>query len=45
MKTLGATRFDLKYANGTLSHAKLMRSIELYGTKVAPLVSEMLSAS
>lgn len=45
MKTLGATRFDLKYANGILSHAKLMRSIELYGTKVAPLVSEMLSAS
>ena len=45
MKTLGATRFDLKYANGTLSHARLMRSIELYGTKVAPLVSEMLSAS
>jgi len=45
MKTLGATRFDLKYANGTLSHAKLMRSIELYGTKVAPLVSEMLSTS
>jgi len=43
--TLGATRFDLKYANGTLSHAKLMRSIELYGTRVAPLVSEMLAAS
>jgi alkanesulfonate monooxygenase SsuD/methylene tetrahydromethanopterin reductase-like flavin-dependent oxidoreductase (luciferase family) len=38
VKTLGATRFDLKYANGTLSHAKLMRSIELYGTKVAPMV-------
>ncbi len=45
MKTLGATRFDLKYANGTLSHAKLMHSIELYGTRVAPLVSEMLAAS
>ncbi len=45
MSTLGATRFDLKYANGTLSHSKLMHSIELYGTKVAPLVNEMLSAS
>jgi len=45
ISTLGATRFDLKYANGTLSHGKLMRSIELYGTKVAPLVSEMLAAS
>ncbi|MBF4560973.1 LLM class flavin-dependent oxidoreductase [Microbacterium sp. VKM Ac-2870] len=45
VKTLGATRFDLKYANGTMSHGKLMHSIELYGTKVAPLVSEMLAAS
>lgn len=45
MTTLGATRFDLKYANGTLSHTKLMHSIELYGTRVAPLVDEMLAAS
>ncbi|MFJ6679337.1 LLM class flavin-dependent oxidoreductase [Microbacterium sp. NPDC091382] len=40
--TLGAGRFDLKYANGTLGHDKLMRSVELYGTKVIPLVREML---
>jgi probable LLM family oxidoreductase len=40
--TLGAGRFDLKYANGTLGHDKLMRSIELYGTKVIPMVREML---
>jgi len=40
--TLGASRFDLKYANGTLGHDKLMRSIELYGTKVIPMVREML---
>ena len=41
-KTLGIVRFDMKYSAGTLAHDKLMRSIELYGTKVAPLVREML---
>jgi len=40
---LGNQRFDLKYANGTLSHEKLMRSIELYGTEVAPRVRELLA--
>ena len=43
MKALGNQRFDLKYANGTLSHEKLMRSIELYGTVVAPRVRELLA--
>lgn len=43
VKTLGNARFDLKYDLGTLSHDKLMRSIELYGTRVAPLVKDMLS--
>lgn len=42
MKTLGLTRFDMKYANGTLPHDTLMRSIELYGTKVMPLVRQHL---
>jgi len=42
IKTLGLTRFDMKYANGTLPHDKLMTSIELYGTKVVPLVREQL---
>ncbi|MCK6080770.1 LLM class flavin-dependent oxidoreductase [Microbacterium sp. EYE_5] len=42
VQTLGAGRFDLKYANGTLGHDKLMRSVELYGTRVIPLVREML---
>ncbi|MDT0181288.1 LLM class flavin-dependent oxidoreductase [Microbacterium sp. ARD31] len=41
--TLGADRFDMKFSTGTLSHAKMMRSIELYGTEVAPLVRDMLS--
>ena len=43
VKTLGLSRFDLKYSNGTLPHDKLMKSIELYGTKVVPLVREQLS--
>lgn len=40
---LGVNRFDLKYGNGTLSHEKLMRSIELYGSKVAPIVRDAVS--
>jgi probable LLM family oxidoreductase len=43
MKMLGLSRFDLKYANGTLPHDKLMTSIELYGTRVAPRVRELLA--
>ena len=41
-KALGLTRFDMKYSNGTLPHDRLMKSIELYGTRVAPLVREAL---
>jgi hypothetical protein len=37
-----ACRFDLKYANGTMPHDKLMTSIELYGTQVVPLVRDAL---
>ena len=42
-KGLGLSRFDLKYGNGGLSHDKLMKSIELYGTRVAPRVRELLA--
>jgi hypothetical protein len=42
-KALGIARFDMKYSSGTLPHDKLMRSIELYGTKVMPLVRDMLA--
>jgi len=42
-KALGIVRFDMKYSAGTLPHDKMMRSIELYGTKVMPLVREMLA--
>jgi hypothetical protein len=42
VKALGLSRFDLKYANGTMPHAQLMTSIELYGTEVVPLVRAAL---
>jgi probable LLM family oxidoreductase len=42
-KTLGIARFDLKYSAGPLPHETLMRSIELYGTKVIPRVRELLA--
>ncbi|MCC2032074.1 LLM class flavin-dependent oxidoreductase [Microbacterium allomyrinae] len=43
VRTLGNGRFDMKFSTGTLSHEKMMRSIELYGTRVAPLVRDMLA--
>src|SRR5580704_2127142 len=42
-KALGLSRFDMKYSAGALRHDRLMRCIELYGSKVIPLVREMLS--
>jgi len=44
VKALGLARFQLKYSAGPLPHDKLMRSIELYGRKVVPLVRDMLAA-
>ena len=43
MKALDVKRFDMKYSSGTLGHEKMMKSIELYGTKVAPMVRELLA--
>jgi probable LLM family oxidoreductase len=42
-RALGLARFDLKYSAGGLSHEKLMRSIDLYGNKVIPLVRKLLA--
>jgi probable LLM family oxidoreductase len=42
-KVLGVNRFDMKYSAGPLSHEKMMRSIELYGRRVIPLVRELLA--
>ena len=43
VRALGIARFHLKYSAGPLPHEKLMRSIELYATKVAPMVRDMLA--
>ena len=45
VKTFGLARFDMKYSHGTLPHPKMVRSIELYATKVMPLVREKLGAA
>jgi probable LLM family oxidoreductase len=42
VRALGLARFNLKYSNGTLPHESLMTSIELFGTKVAPRVRELV---
>ncbi len=43
VRTLGADRFDLKYANGAMPHEMLMSSIELYASEVVPRVRELLA--
>ena len=43
LAVLGASRFDLKYGMGGLSHEALMSAIELYGTKVIPRVRELVA--
>ncbi|GGF34069.1 LLM class flavin-dependent oxidoreductase [Subtercola lobariae] len=45
VEALGVSRFDLKYGAGTLSHESMMTNIELYGTKVVPMVKELLAES
>jgi probable LLM family oxidoreductase len=42
-KALGLSRFDMKYSAGTLSHEKMMRSIELYGREVIPRTRSLLA--
>jgi probable LLM family oxidoreductase len=43
VKALGISRFHLKYSAGPLPHDRLMHSIELYATKVAPMVRDLLA--
>ncbi|MDO7868846.1 Atu2307/SP_0267 family LLM class monooxygenase [Nocardioides jiangxiensis] len=43
VRTLGLDRFDLKYDQGRVRHGDLLRSIELYGSQVVPLVRDMLA--
>jgi probable LLM family oxidoreductase len=43
-RLLGLSRFNVKYSAGTLPHATLMRSIELFGKMVAPKVRDMMAS-
>lgn len=43
LTAVGASRFDVKYSTGPMPHGTLMNSIELYGTKVIPMVREMVA--
>jgi probable LLM family oxidoreductase len=43
LRTLDIQRFDMKYSAGTLPHERMMRSIELYGSQVIPMVKEILA--
>jgi alkanesulfonate monooxygenase SsuD/methylene tetrahydromethanopterin reductase-like flavin-dependent oxidoreductase (luciferase family) len=45
IRALGLSRFHLKYSNGPLPHEIQMKSIELYGTQVAPRVQDLLDAA
>ena len=42
VRGLGLDRFSLKLSQGALAHEHTLRAIELYGTRVAPLVREQL---
>lgn len=41
--SVGASRFDMKYDNGSVPHAHIMKSIELYATEVVPRVRKILA--
>ncbi|RDD84361.1 LLM class flavin-dependent oxidoreductase [Streptomyces parvulus] len=43
IKSLGAGRFDLIYTTGAQPLGARLRAVELYGTKVLPLVREILA--
>lgn len=43
LKTLGASRFSLKYSSGHMPHELAMNSVDLYGREVARLVKELMT--
>ncbi|MBB6570250.1 LLM class flavin-dependent oxidoreductase [Kribbella sandramycini] len=43
IKSLGVGRFDLIYSNGSIPGADRLHAVELYGSKVIPMVREMLA--
>ena len=44
VRGLGIQRFDLKYSTSTLPHEQLLKGLELYGTRVVPMVKDMLAS-
>ncbi|MGP3536747.1 LLM class flavin-dependent oxidoreductase [Microbacterium sp. RD1] len=44
VRTLGADRFDMKIGTGGLPQDQALRSIELYGTHVLPMVRDILAS-
>lgn len=44
-RTLGLSRFQLKYSVGALPHEQRLESVRLYGEEVIPRVRELLAAS
>jgi probable LLM family oxidoreductase len=45
VRTLGLDRFEMKYSSGPMPHDAMMRSIELYGTRVIPMVRDLLAGA
>ena len=43
IKALGVGRFDLIYSNGAQSISSRLRTVELFGAKVVPMVRDMLA--
>ncbi|MFC9789829.1 LLM class flavin-dependent oxidoreductase [Rhodococcus sp. NPDC127528] len=43
LRTLDATRFNLKFGMGLMSQDEILTNIELYGTKVIPQVRDILA--
>jgi alkanesulfonate monooxygenase SsuD/methylene tetrahydromethanopterin reductase-like flavin-dependent oxidoreductase (luciferase family) len=44
VKALGVGRFDLIYSSGTTPVGARTRAVELYGTKVIPMVRDILAS-
>jgi probable LLM family oxidoreductase len=44
MRTLGLSRFQMKYAVGSLPHEQRLESIRLFGLEVVPRVRDLLAA-
>lgn len=42
IKLLNVSRFEMKYSAGELAHEKLLKSIELFGSKVVPMVRDIV---